>query len=119
MNIFYISEEKSNQKNFLLGTFQLKEVNNTICFLADDNNNSCKYSQANGIIENGRYKQLENNVYYLVSDNGKVSIAFLEKEGMNCWELDDKDPVFYEKLGSQLVLYDTTTNEWPEWCLNP
>ena len=112
--------ELTNQKSLLVqGTFQLGSGSTATYLILDDKGNFCRYNQQMGVLNQGIYQSFDKGLYTLIDNNDNAYCMVRTVDGIYIFSKDNKKIDLYKKLTSNLVLYQTPTEYWPDWCKSP
>ena len=118
-NIILYSELTNKNSLLVQGTFQLGSGSTATYLLLDDKGKFCRYTQEKGILNQGIYQALDKGFYTLIDNNDNTYCMVRTFDGIYLFSKDNKTVDLYKKLASYLVLYQTSTDYWPDWCKSP
>ena len=104
INIYYVSALNKDASHTLVGSYGMNQSDTTGTnpYLVFDNlGNYCKYSQQEGVLEEGRYTQDTDKQFSLLGTTGETSKIILQEDGLYYISLSDEPlvtffPRFYD-----------------------
>lgn len=99
-----------------VGTYQTEINSDATYLLIDGQQNFCRYTQKDGVLNSGTYSLTNSSYYTFNVDDGSTFYMLPSKDVFAFFSKADNEIVFYRKLSSVLVFYDTLSGKWPDWC---
>ena len=82
----------------------------------DDKGNYCKYTQTDGLLDEGRYTQDATNQYTLLGAAGSVEKIILEEDGLYHISFNGTPSVvFFPRFSNIPTFIGSWTASWPGW----
>lgn len=96
-----------------MGTYQAGNAATAVYLVFDDKGNFCRYTQQNGVLEEGIYLEDSPEQYTLTASDGYLCQAVRTRKGI--YFFNGREAVaLYVKANSALVFVGN--HEWPEWA---
>ncbi len=103
----------SPPKSPVMGTYQAGNTVAAVYLVFDDKGNFCRYTQQNGVLEEGVYLEDSPEQYTLTASNGHLCQAVRTREGI--YFFNGREAVaLYVKVDS--ALFFVGNHEWPDWA---
>ena len=79
----------------------------------------CRYTQEEGVLDDGTCEEIGENRYALVSDAGRTFGILRNREGVYLFDGEENYISFFPKLKSGTAYFLAGGAEWPEWVNSP
>ena len=81
----------------------------------------CRYTQTEGVLDDGTYEELGEGRYALRSQEGRSFCVLQDRDGVYLFDGEENSVSFFPKLkefGTAYMLF-AIPGEWPEWLKHP
>lgn len=112
--LYKMSTEKSSL--LLKGTYQTDIDRYKTYILLDNQNNFCRYTQEDGVLDSGTYSLTNSTYYTFYTTDGSIFYMLPSENGFGYISKEMDEIAIYNRLSSALVFYDTPNDKWPDWC---